>query len=379
MTYIEDMWGPDWYHPFRPPHDQPGRDIPQTWEPIDLGPYLRGEIVRPEPRVGLARSDGLRLLYPGKEHAVVAEMEAGKSWFSSACCTAEMADGHPVVYIHFEESDPLGTIERLQALGVDDHDILKLFKFVGPEQQVTRAAINALLVPTPSLVVLDGVNEAMSLHGWGVRDEDGAAQFRKHLVKPCTAVGAAVLSNDHVVKNVEARGRNAIGSIHKGNGLNGVLIMLENAEPFGRGQRGRSHVYVTKDRPGNLRRHGRPTKTAGKTFMGELVVDDTRLRVSYLDLMFWAPAEQAQPEQTVEHDADPIEAIVLETVKALADKGAEANLRAVRGLAGVGKDKVDGALERLVFSGVLTESRGPNRSRIFTLSGVAEDLVPVAA
>ena len=28
-----------------------------TWKPIDLGPYLRGEVVRPEPTVGLTRKD----------------------------------------------------------------------------------------------------------------------------------------------------------------------------------------------------------------------------------------------------------------------------------------------------------------------------------
>ena len=44
--------------------------------------------------------------------------------------------------------------------------------------------------------------------------------------------------------------RDAYGSVHKGNALNGARFALQNVEPFGRGMRGRSHLFVTKDRPG---------------------------------------------------------------------------------------------------------------------------------
>lgn len=262
-----------------------------SWSAVDLGPYIRGEVNRPEPTIGITRSDGLRLIYPGKEHSVIGEMESGKSWFCLASAAAEISLGRHVVYIHFEESDPSDTVERLQALGVPDDSIVKLFRFVGPERPVTPAAIARLVDPAPSLVVLDGVNEAMSLHGLAIREEDGAAAFRRLLVKPFTTVGAATLSNDHVVKDPDRRGRGPLGSIHKGNALSGSLIVLENADPFGRGQRGRSHVYVTKDRPGHLRKHGQTTKTPGRTHMGQMVVDDTRTWVNYLDLAFLAPSE----------------------------------------------------------------------------------------
>jgi hypothetical protein len=353
----------------------PGASEGDSWAPIDLGPYLAGEVKRPEPTVGLARSDGLRLIYPGKEHSVIGEMEAGKSWVALACAAAELADGKPVVYIHFEESDPSDSVERLVALGVRDNDILKLFRFVGPDRPVTPARLAALLDPAPTLVILDGVNEAMSMHGQAIREEDGAAEFRRRLVKPCTKVGAATLSLDHVVKDREGRGRYALGSVHKGNALSGSLIVLENAEPFGRKMKGRSHVFVTKDRPGHLRRHGRPTKTPGKTFLGELIVDDTRRWVEWLELKFWAPAdreEEAAPQ--VDGNADhPDDAQVLATIKAIIAKGKEANLRAVRAAAGLGKDKVDNALARLDLAGRIDETPGPNRKRLFS---VAEDQTP---
>jgi hypothetical protein len=72
---------------------------PDSWIPLDLGPYLRGEVRRPEPTVGVARRDGVKFLYPGKEHAVIGEMEAGKSWFALACVAAELSMGRTVVYV----------------------------------------------------------------------------------------------------------------------------------------------------------------------------------------------------------------------------------------------------------------------------------------
>lgn len=341
-----------------------------TWQAVDLTPYLDGTHVRAEATVGLARKDEVRLLYPGKEHTVIGEMEAGKSWFALGCVAAELVAGHRVVYCHFEESDPSDTVERLQLLGVDDHLILTNFAFTGPNEPVDEFALAALLDPTPSLVVIDGVNECMSLHGQGIRDEDGAAAFRRRLVKPCTAVGAAVLSCDHVVKDREARGRGPLGSIHKGNGLTGSLILLENVSPFGRGERGCSRVFITKDRPGYLRRHGKPDrKMPGKTFMGSLIVDDTRTWVlEGVDLAFLEPqpdaeVESAGPLQT--RDAQDDER-VLSVVAELAELDIQATGRSVRVRSGISKERTADALTRLVLDQKLCEVSGPRGARIYS-------------
>jgi hypothetical protein len=341
---------------------------PDSWAPVDLTPYLDGKIARPEPTVGLARSDGLRLLYPGKEHTVIGEMESAKSWFACGCCAEELTNGNRVLYIHFEEADPGDTIERLQALGVPKATIAARFTFVGPDQPVTPEKLARLLANRPTLVILDGVNEAMSLQGLKVREEDGAATFRRLFVKPCTAVSAATLAADHVVKDKERRGRDALGSVHKGNGLTGALILLENVEPFGRGLRGRSHLFVTKDRPGHLRRNGRPSGIPGKTHLGELVVDDTRALHRYLDLTFWAPKDQAAEQPAEQSDTD--EAAVLQAVADIAGRGKPANLRTLRAvLKGIGKDRVDNALAMLTLDGRLVETLGPNRARLFGVAG----------
>lgn len=277
-------------------------DEATTWEVIDLGPYLRGDVHQPTPSVGIVRSDGVRLVYQGREHAVLGETESGKSWLAVGCVAVELINDHHVLYIHYEESDPASTIERLRLLGVPTDVIATQLRFVAPARPVHAGWLEALLDPAPTLVVHDGVNEGMSMHGADIMAADGASNFRRRLITPCLRAGAATLACDHLPKNVDGRGRDAYGSVHKGNALDGARIVLENVAPFGRGLRGVSHVFVTKDRPGQLRVHGRATKMPGKTYFGTLVVDDSPLSGPDF-LSFYAPPE----EDTSAPKRDPAE------------------------------------------------------------------------
>ncbi len=335
------------------------------WQPVDLGPILRGEVKRPSPTVGVARNDGLRTLYPGKEHAVIGETESGKSWYALASAAAELVNGNHVVYVHFEESDATDTVERLRALDVPADVILDRFRFIPPDRPASPAALDTLLDPVPTLVIFDGVNEGMSLHGHAIREEDGVAAFRRLLVNPCTAAGAAVLECDHVVKDREARGRYALGSIHKANALSGALIVLEGAEPFGCGRRGASHVFVTKDRPGHLRRHGKATRTSGKTYLGTLVVDD---EPDWLDFAFLAPSEDTEDQSGPPDKHSETDEHVLDVVRTLTQGGELATGRAIRAKSRYGTDPTLDALERLVLDGKLTKSTGPRNSRIYEVA-----------
>ena len=276
---------------------------------------------------------------------------------------AELNAENHVVYAHFEESDPSDSVDRLVALGVRDCDILRSLRFVGPERPVSPEALAELLQPAPSLVVFDGVNEAMALHRWAIREEDGAAEFRRRLVKPCTRVGAAVLSLDHVVKDAERRARTALGSVHKVNGLSGALILLENAEPFGRGQRGRSHVHVMKDRPGFLRRHGQPDpKVPGKTFMGEFIIDDTRRFVPVLEAAFHTLKGDGGTAESTQGGAPSLADEVFAVVDALPGKAvtSERELFAQCRKAGIKQREslTRGAVDDLILDSRLTEATG---------------------
>jgi hypothetical protein len=346
----------------RPIDDEHGGAEPTTWEALDLGPWLRGEVEEPKPSLGIARTDGLRLIYPGREHAILGETESGKSWLSSACAAAELEAGNPVVYIHYEEGDPASTIERLRLFSVGDEAIAQQLRFAGPSRPIQEGWLDVLLAkPTPTLVIHDGVNEAMALHGHDMMSAEGAALFRRWLVRPCVQIGAATIACDHLPKVRDGTSRDAYGSVHKGNALDGARFVLENAEPFGRGLRGASHVFVTKDRPGHLRAHGHPTKLAGKTFLGTLVVDDSKTPYEPLSAMLYAPKRaDAGPAVTVttEHLAD----LMWDVVAALPDRSVESarKLHAEMRVAGhkFRKSAFEAAADVLVVTGRFSETPG---------------------
>ena len=306
--YNGTTFAADW----EPPDDEP-QDEPEatTWEPFDLGPYLRGETQQPEPTIGLRRTDGRLFVYAGREHSVLGETESGKTWFALACVAAEIVNGYRVVYIHYEESDPGSTIARLLLLGVAAADIAANLLFVAPSRPARAGWLNELLEVAPRLVVHDGINEAMSLHGADIMAADGASSFRRRLVMPCLRAGAATLACDHLPKNVEGRGRDAYGSVHKGNAIDGARFVIENTKPFGRGLRGVSNVFVTKDRPGQLRAHGKPTNLPGKTFVGTLAVDAS-ITAGADFLAFYAPRDDddAPSGDTAADTADAVYAVV---------------------------------------------------------------------
>ncbi len=366
LSEYESQWADAPLPPDPDGERAPDNSEPTTWEPLDLGPYLRGEIERPEPSLGIARSDGVRVVYLGREHAIVGATESGKSWFSLACVAAELAAGKHVLYIHFEESDAGSTIERLQLLGVDHAVILARLRFVGPCRAVRPEWLAALLNPMPTLVVLDGVNEGMALHG-ADQDTGGWSSFRRQLIQPCLKVGAAVLACDHVPMARDGARRDAYGTVHKGNTLDGARIALENVQPFGTRMRGVSHVFVTKDRPGSLRARGKSTKTPGKTYMGTLIVDDSQAHGPDFSLKFYAPkVDEAAPE------TDPkagLAETVHDAISALPDQTVNSMRLLLAGLRQGGHqvrdDDVRDAVDDLVVLGRLVEVSGKRGAKGF--------------
>jgi hypothetical protein len=355
---------PDDPGPAEPPRDETDQaDEPTTWEPVDLGPYLRGEVQQPQPTIGVRRSDGLQLIYPGKEHVFVGETESGKTWFALACVAAELSAGRYVVYVHYEEGNPASTIERLQLLGVGAELITERLRFVAPARAARTEWIAALLDPAPTLVIHDGVNEAMSLIGADIMAADGAAAFRRRLVVPFLAVGAASIACDHLPKDRESRGRDAYGSVHKGNALDGARILLETKNPFGRRMRGVSYVFVTKDRPGQLRAQGRPTKLPGKTYIGSLVVDDTNPFEPFL-VMFYAPKDDDQA--TDDDQADEMAQTVWEVIAAQPDRSVPSLRMLFAALRSAGyqftNTRVRDTVDDLLAKNRLAEVTGKNRA-----------------
>lgn len=244
--------------PAESPEEQPK---PSTWRPVDLTDVLEGRYQPPQPTVG-ARSDGVGLFYPGRMHTVSSESEAGKTWFLLWACLTEIRRGNHVLYIDFEDEEG-GVVGRLMTMGGKPEEIAPYFHYMRPEDSLdhgtARAELREMIAEwQPTLATLDGVTEAMAVHGMDPLDNKDIASFGRKFPRWISKLGPAFVSLDHVTKSVEGRGRYSIGGVHKLNGLDGAAYTMENRSSFGVGLTGKSTVIIAKDRPAQLRRHASP-------------------------------------------------------------------------------------------------------------------------
>ncbi len=109
-------------------------DAERSWRPVDLEAVLCGRWAPLRPTVG-ARDDGVGLLYRGRQHTVVGESEALKSWFSQVIAVAELNHGNGVLYLDFED-DESAFVSRLLALGATREAIRERCAYVRPIEPV---------------------------------------------------------------------------------------------------------------------------------------------------------------------------------------------------------------------------------------------------
>lgn len=250
-----------------------------TWQPVDLAQFLDADRPRLMPTIG-ARDDGVKMLYPGRTNALVGESEAGKSWVALKWAADEIDAGHDVGYIDFEDGAD-GIMERLIELVDSPRSIVEHLRYIHPESPLTDAMALADSLADCSLVVLDGITEAMDLiptDGRRVNVADWNAmyvRFQNTLMSPIANRGPAVLCIDHPPKGTPAA-RGGSGAGHKLRGLSGASYTVVNEEPMGRGRCGRSRIYVGKDRHGFVRTHaGMKDDKVGLQPIACLVVDNS--------------------------------------------------------------------------------------------------------
>ena len=333
----------------------PTDDADTSWAPVDMAAVLTGE-TPPGPTM-LARDDGLHLLYGGKVHAFNAEPESGKSWLALWACAERILAGEHVVYLDFE--DDAATIgARLQALGLTDHHILTGLTYVHPHDPVDAVAtaqIERLLAEHhPTLVVIDGVTEVMSINGWSINDNDDIAKFFLALPKRIARHGPAVVLIDHVVKDKESRGRYGIGGQHKLAGIDGATYTLEVTRPWGLGLDGASRISVTKDRPGHVRGGSLEGRFVGE-FRGQSIDGGAmHCSLSARSHTGGAPA-RTRPTNLMEQ--------VSKAVRELNEGGVEPTKNAVANEVPSKKANVLIAIDQLVEEKFLQVVNGPNNAR----------------
>lgn len=268
-----------------------------SWAPIDLDSVLSGNYESPKATVG-ARDDGVGLFYPGREHALISEPEAGKTWIALAVALTEMQGGNNVVFIDCEDTAP-AVVGRLRTLGADDGLIRQHFTYVRPQGRIDglmREAMTPVLVAPCTLVFLDGVTEAMAMNGLDPKDDQDVARFRQMLAMFVTDKGPAFVSLDHVVKNTENRGRWAIGSQHKLASLNGCAYTIESVSRFAPGMKGIARLRVAKDRHGDVRGNALPSKD-GLAWFSTFVMEP--MGGGLMSVRFEAPTEDRDTRPTV--------------------------------------------------------------------------------
>jgi hypothetical protein len=323
------------------------------WEPIDLGPVLRGGQVTQPPTV-FERVDGVRLLYARRLNLFMGETESMKTWLAQVAVAQELQADHHVIYVDYEDG-PETIVERLRALGVSAEEIERNLTYLNPGgrfDELAQAVVTEALQRrgVPSLCVVDGVTEAMSDIGLDPLKGTDVAGFYAGSPRWLANTGAAVVLIDHVTKDREGRGRWAIGSERKLSGLDGAAYGFETLEPFGRGKTGRVKITVAKDRCGHVRRH----ETSRRVIvMAELKSwPDDGVTVS-LDVPDAPTADGSfRPTHLMEQMSKAI----------VATPGLTS--RALRAAVSGKSEYKDLALELLIIEGYVEVEDGPNRAKL---------------
>lgn len=337
-----------------------------SWEPQDLTAVLDGTAEPILPTVG-HREDGPGLFYPGRTHWVAAESEAGKTWFALLACLQEIERGRAVVYVDFED-DAAGVVGRLLVLGADPEDVAARFLYVRPEGRPTELELLAfadrLARSRPSLAVVDGVTEAMSVFGLDPLKLDDIPKLTRWLIRPMTEAGAAVVALDHVVKAADNRGRYAIGSAHKLNGLDGAMYLLEAVRRIRVGETGRTRIRISKDRPAQIRRHSLPARGGGPDWFADLVVDSHDARHATARLLPPTERPDADGDQAEAERAQQLQEAIL---TALQSAGRPLTTQQIKDrVKGRAADKVM-ALAALEDGGLVVVDDGPRRAKLYRL------------
>ena len=229
------------------------------------------------------RDDGIQVLYPRRWHTNVALTGAGKTAFALWHARTILDLGGHVVYLHFEEFEPDGVIDRLIGFGVDHGTIDKRFRWADCSKRWAPGEMAYWLAQfeeSPALAILDGINAACSLHGWEHGDPSAIGLYRVMFVTPLVQAGAAVLSLGHPPKardrQNEIHGFGSTAWLDEVDGV-GFRMVAAKEHPMEAGKKGYSELYVVKDRYSQVKRWGNvdTTKDQPWWYMGAFVVDDT--------------------------------------------------------------------------------------------------------
>ncbi|RDV44129.1 hypothetical protein DOE76_13880 [Leifsonia sp. ku-ls] len=251
-----------------------------SWSEVDLTDILNGTYVETMPTI-LHREDGPALFYPGCVNDLHGESESGKSWIAIAAVLQVIARGEHVRYLDFE-STALEVTKRLLLCGGERQVIDRYFHYYRPTEDPLDGSnapvlrdFQRMLNSRASLIVLDGVTEAMTKSGFDFEKNKDVAKWMVIPKSLANVTGAAVVLIDHVIKSSEGRGRFMIGAQHKMAALDGASYLVDVEAGIAKGAKGSLLMKVAKDRPGQVRANSGKWSGRGRLQLAAIVEIDS--------------------------------------------------------------------------------------------------------
>lgn len=336
-----------------PEVDRPDGVRPRTsWWPEQIVELADRTAHEPHP-THLIRGDGEALLYSGKVNTLIGESESGKSWIALHAVQQGLTQGQRCLFLDFEDS-PATVRDRLRLLGSLDDDLARL-DYAHPDQALdilAAADLQEALTHDYDVIVVDGVNYAMTLLGLDLNSNTDANIFNGKILGPLAATGACVIAVDHVPKNAEQRGKGAIGAQAKRAMVGGCSLRVEVVEPFGRGQDGTLKLWVDKDRTGHVRGISGSGKYAGKA---TVTSTDDAVRIDI----------QQAGEQTSDDHAVFVPTGVMESLSKVLEAASEPlGVNDARDLVGCKKETLGKAKTGLLAGGYIKVESGPRGAQM---------------
>ncbi len=329
-------------------------ELREHWHRADFTELVQqheaGELKRPQPSM-LRRSDGLPILYPGKDHALIGASEAGKSWVALLAALEVYRAGDAVVWVDWEDDDETFLLRWVAIGGAPDDLLTERLSYIVPEGD---PGTWPCLVTGAALVVIDTVEESAATMGYQTDKRHEYSHWNRAVVSCALDAGAAVLVLDHVAKSRgDGPPREAIGTVVKLNKIRGAVFMLESVSPFGAGKDGKSRLTISKDRGGALSEHtiGKRRTLADVTFTS---TDDV-LSVTL-----------EPPEDSTNAGGEGRPTWTMERISRWAeDQTSHWSKNKAKDGAGIGSDRTGPAVDRLLGEGFLTTQSGPGGHPVF--------------
>lgn len=328
--------------------------ITSSFLPIDLRPWLDGEqtIIRPD-LLTMADDEG-GLLYRDRLNEVHGDSGSGKSWLIALAISQDAPLGITNLVVDIEDN-PAPLIQRLQQIGVSNEAILNHVCFIHPDDPFSPGAVSLLIEAARDTdarhLWIDSLGEAFGLDGVSENQDDEVTPWIGKVSRRLIAeAGCGVTHIDHIIKNGDAvQNLHPSGSKRKRAAITGASWLLSAVEPFDKGTGGRVRLQVGKDRHGNYKRG--VTVAEMELLTGTIPHDSLILR--------------RHREAGLTDDRRLLNAVAAVITVLEKYQGDWLSTNAVAAEAGVQTAKVAGALELALSRGLVDNSEGPRRARLW--------------